>query len=148
MQVLLRETLPRVGNCGDVVEVKDGYARNYLLPKGIAIAIRRGDLVAIEVERMRLAKTSAAQRLESDQLMAKLTESSVTITARANEEGHLFGSVGEAEIAKAVSDEVTPVDESAVMLEEHIKELGVYDVLIRVSGEREATVKVWVIGEQ
>lgn len=148
MQVLLRETLPRVGNRGDVVEVKDGYARNYLLPKGIAIAIRRGDLAAIEVERTRLAKTSEAQRLESEELIAKLTESSVTITARANEEGHLFGSVGEAEIAKAISDEVTPVDESAVILEEHIKELGVYDVLIRVSGEHETTVKLWVIGEQ
>lgn len=148
MQVLLRENVPRVGNCGDIVEVKDGYARNFLLPKGIAIAVRRSDLAVIEAERKRLAKTAEVQRLESEELMAKLTESSVTIVARANEEGHLFGSVGAAEIAKALSDEVTPVDESAVKLEEHIKELGVYDVIIHVSAQHEATVKVWVIGEQ
>jgi large subunit ribosomal protein L9 len=148
MQVLLKENLAKVGRRGDVVEVKNGYARNYLLPRGIAVEVRRGDLASIESERASLAKLAEQERVEEQALADKLRDASVTISANANEEGHLFGSVGESEIAEAISAEVAPIDPSAVRLESHIKELGVYDVEIHVAGDINVTTKVWVISDQ
>ncbi|MHC4711823.1 MAG: 50S ribosomal protein L9 [Planctomycetota bacterium] len=147
MQVLLRENLARLGRRGEVVTVKDGYARNFLLPKGIAIEVRPDDLDVIEAEKKRLEKIARQERLEAEALAEKLREASVTITARANEEGHLFGSVGPDEIAAALSAEVHQVAPSAVRLEKHIKELGVYEVTVHVSGDYEVVTKVWVVGE-
>ncbi len=147
MQVLLRENLANLGRRGDVVTVKDGYARNFLLPRGIAIEVRSGDLALIEAEKKRLEKIARQERLEAEALADKLREASVTITSRANEEGHLFGSVGPDEIAAALSAEVHQVPPSAVRLEKHIKELGVYEVAVHVSGDVEVVTKVWVVGE-
>lgn len=148
MQVLLRNTLEKLGKRGEIVTVKEGYARNYLLPKGIAVEIGANDLKLVETERRRLAKAAEQEMLEITELVEKLSAASVTITARANEEGHLFGSVGEAEIAQALSSEVIPVEPSAVRLEAHIKELGVYDVTIHLAGDKNVTTKVWVVGEE
>jgi large subunit ribosomal protein L9 len=147
MLVLLRENLDKLGRRGDVVTVKDGYARNFLLPKGIAIEVRADDLAVVEAEKKRLEKIARQERLEAEALAEKLREASVTITARANEEGHLFGSVGPDEIAAALSAEVHQVAPSAVRLEKHIKELGVYEVAVHVSGDLEVVTKVWVVGE-
>ena len=148
MQVLLRNTLEKLGKRGDIVTVKEGYARNYLLPKGIAVEVRPDDLKLVEAERRRLTKAAEQETLEVAELAEKLSAASVTITARANEEGHLFGSVGETEIAQALSSEVVPVEASAVKLEAHIKDLGVYDVTIHLAGDRNVTTKVWVVGEE
>jgi len=147
MQVLLRESISGLGRRGEVVTVKDGHARNYLLPRGMAVEVRRGEMAAIEAEKKRLEKLAIREKMEAEALAEKLKESSVTITARANEEGHLFGSVGEEEIAAALSAEVAPVEASAIRLESHIKELGVYDVVVHISGDLEAVTKVWVVGE-
>jgi len=147
MQVLLRENVSNLGNRGEVVAVRGGYARNYLLPRGIAVEVERDDLASIEAEKRRLDKIATQERMEAETLAERLTESSVTITTRANEEGHLFGSVGPAEIAEALSAEVAQVAPAQVRLESHIKELGVYDVTIHVSGDIEVLTKVWVVGE-
>lgn len=147
MQVLLRENLTDLGRRGQVVTVKDGYARNYLLPKGIAVEVKANDLAAVRAEQKRLEKIERQERLEAEALAAKLGEASVTITAKANEEGHLFGSVGPEDIAAALSAEVAQVDPSAVRLEKHIKELGVYEVAIHLTAELEVVTKVWVVGE-
>ncbi len=147
MQVLLRENVSRLGRRGEVVTVKNGYARNYLLPKGMAVEVRRGEAAAIEAEKKRLDRVALQEQMEAEERAERLKESSVTITAKANEEGHLFGSVGPAEIAEALSAEVAPVEPSAVRLESHIKELGVYDVTVHIWGDLEAVTKVWVVGE-
>lgn len=147
MQVLLRENVSNLGNRGEVVAVRGGYARNYLLPRGIAVEVKRDDLVSIEAEKKRLDKIATLERTEAETLAERLTESSVTITTSASEEGHLFGSVGPAEIAEALSAEVAQVEPAQVRLESHIKELGVYDVTIHVSGDIEVLTKVWVVGE-
>ncbi len=147
MQVLLRQDVARLGKGGDVVTVKDGYARNFLLPKGIAIKIADNQMKVIEAERRRLAKAAEQERLAVEELTNKIKDVSITITAKANEEGHLFGSVGPAEIAETLSNEVAQVEEAAVRLDPHIKDLGVYDVPIHISGETEVVIKVWVVGE-
>jgi len=147
MQVLLRERVSRLGAPGDIVDVADGYARNHLLPHGLAMQVKPGQVKAIEAERRRLARKAEKERLENEEMAAKLADASVTITARATEEGHLFGSVDADDIARAITEEVAPVDASAVRLEEPLKNLGVYEVTIHLSGEVEATTKVWVVGE-
>jgi len=148
MQVLLTNNVEKLGSRGDVVSVKDGYARNYLIPQGLAISVREGNLKSLEFERKRLQRIAEKERSEIAALGQKISEASVTITAAANEEGTLFGSIGPKEIAEALAKVVAEVEQSAVRLETHIKELGVYDVPIRLSGDVEVTTKVYVVGEQ
>lgn len=148
MQVLLRNNISKLGKRGEIVDVKDGYARNYLVPRGLAVAVGNTDLKAIEEERKRLEKTAAAERAEVAGLVEKLQAAAVTITVKANEEGHLFGSVTAADIAAALTAEVVPVEEANVRLEEHIKELGVYEVPVHLSADIEdVIVKVYAVGE-
>jgi len=147
MQVLLRQNVDKLGNRGDVVTVKDGYARNYLLPRGLGVAVMSEDLKSVEDERRRLVKIAQQERRETAALAERIQQASITIAAKANEEGYLFGSVGPKEICEALAREVAQVDESAVRLEAHIKALGVYDVPICLSAEVDVPVKVYVVGE-
>jgi len=146
MQVLLRNKIDNLGNRGDIVTVKDGYARNYLLPKGLAVAVTEGDTKSIEAERRRLRKIVDKERMEIAALSERISQASLTIASKANEEGHLFGSVGPKEIADALTREVAPVGESAVRLEPHIKALGVYEVPVHLSTDVNVVVKVTVVG--
>ncbi len=147
MQILLRENVANLGRRGDIVTVKNGYARNFLLPQGIAVAVKAGDLKSIEQEQARLVKAAERERMEVAALAERFVDASVTIVSKANEEGHLFGSVGPKEIAEALTAAVVPVDESAIRLESHIKALGVYDVPIHLSADVEVQAKVYVVGE-
>jgi len=147
MQVLLRQNVEKLGSRGDVVNVKDGYARNYLIPRGIGLAVKSTDLKSVEAERKRLQKITDKERMEIAALAERLSAASVTITAKANEEGHLFGSVGPKDIADMLTRDVAPIEESAVRLDPHIKVLGVYEVPVHLSAEVEVPVKVYVVGE-
>jgi large subunit ribosomal protein L9 len=147
MQVLLRNTVAHLGKPGDIVSVKPGYARNYLVPRGLAIPVKEGDLKAVDVERKRLQRIADRERKEKEELAATLRDRAITITMKANEEGILFGSVGPEQVAERLTAEITPVDASTVRLEEHIKALGAYDVVLHLSPEVEVTVKVNVVGE-
>ena len=147
MQVLLKNRVDNLGNRGDIVTVKDGYARNYLLPKGLAILVRPGELKAIEIEQRRLQKMAEKDRLAVASMAGKLQDAAVTISAKANEEGVLFGSIGPKEVADALTSLYAPVEESAVRLDTHIKAVGEYQVQIRLSPEVEVAVKVTVTAE-
>lgn len=148
MQVLLRENVAKLGKRGDVVTVKDGYARNFLMPKGMAVLVKHGDLKSVELEMKRLKKVAEREHMEMAALVEKLSTVSLTITARANAEGHLFGSVGPREVAEALAGTVGGVPEAAIRLEPHIKDLGAYDVHVHMSPEFETTIKVWVVNEE
>jgi len=147
MQVLLRNTVAHLGKPGDIVNVKPGYARNYLVPRGLAIPVKDGDVKAVDLERRRLQRIADRERKQKEELAATLRDRSVTITMKANEEGILFGSVGPEQVAERITAEITPVDAAMVKLEEHIKALGAYDVVLHLGGEIEVTVKVNVVGE-
>ena len=145
MQVLLKQAVENLGILGDVVDVKAGYGRNYLLPLGIAIKVSTANLQMIERER-KLALTQELARVGNLKLLAdSLAEGSVTIEGRANEEGHLFGSVNAGQIAAALRERGLPIDEKQVRLEHPLKEIGVFDVPVHLHADVEATTKVWVV---
>ncbi|MEZ5964490.1 MAG: 50S ribosomal protein L9 [Planctomycetota bacterium] len=145
MQVLLKRNVEHLGRVGDVVNVKPGFARNFLLPSGRAVAVSAGNLSEIERLRAR-ARLEEQDRIKQMRDLAQLLGSaSVTIEGRANEEGHLFGSVNAAQIAAALRAKGHQVEDSQVRLDAPLKEIGVFDVRLHLHQEVDATVKVWVV---
>ena len=145
MEVLLKRAIDNLGLLGDLVNVKSGYARNYLLPMGLAIKVSEANKEMVARERAR-AKTEELARVGNLQLLADtLAETSVTIEGRANEEGHLFGSVNAAQIADALKAKGVPVEEKQIRLEHPLKEIGVFDVAVHLHADIEAITKVWVV---
>lgn len=145
MELLLNHNVDGLGRVGDVVEVKDGYARNFLLPLGHAVPVTKGNLAQIKKARQQAFAEEAVRLDGLKGLSRKISEVSVTIEGRANEEGHLFGSVNQAQIAAALREKGFEIDEKMVRLSVPLKEIGVFDVNIHLHGEIEATVKVWVV---
>jgi len=147
MKVILRDDITNLGKLGEVVEVRDGYARNYLLPRQLAYHCTRDSEKQIEAERKRRSMREI-KRVEEQKLVAEtLNGRSVTITAKAEEE-KLYGSVGAKEIADAVfAEHKLKIPESAVQIEAPFKTLGTPDVLIRFAPGAEATIKVWIVAE-
>jgi large subunit ribosomal protein L9 len=148
MQVILKESLENLGDAGEIVNVKPGYARNYLLPKGLAYEATQANVRRIEREKEQLRKR-AHEDLESARERAGAFEGlSVTFTARAGEEGKLFGSITSADIAGKLAEQGVEVDRRQIQLEEPIKALGVFTVPVRLHAEVRPEVKVWVIKEE
>ncbi|MFI5371685.1 MAG: 50S ribosomal protein L9 [Candidatus Eisenbacteria bacterium] len=145
MQVILLEDLEGVGSKGATVNVKPGYARNYLLPRRLAINTGTGAArLYQELERQNAAKVDrriAEARAEA----AKLDGVEVNIPAQANEEDTLFGSITSLDVADALARAGHPVDRRTIELADHIKQLGRYDVPVRFMAGVTATVKVWVV---
>ena len=145
MEVILLEELKGVGLKGATVNVKPGYARNYLLPRKLAIpaGTKAGNLYT-ELQRQREIQTDkrvAQARIEA----AKLEGVEINIPAQANEEDTLFGSVTNADVAEALAAAGHKVDKRTIELEEHIKQLGKYDVPVKFQAGAVATIKVWVV---
>ncbi len=145
MEVILLEDMKGVGNKGATVNVKPGFARNYLLPRRLAIptGTKAANLYQ-ELERqhaMQADKRIAAAKLEA----AKLDGFEVNIPAQANEEDTLFGSITSSDVADALRAAGHEVDKRRIEMEDHIKQLGAYDVTVRYYGGVTATVKVWVV---
>jgi len=147
MEVLLREDVANLGKRGEVVKVADGHARNFLLPRKMAVIPSEHALKAIEAEKCRAEKAAQQEAEKYRELAASLEGTSCTITAKAGEGGHLFGSVSAAQIAQAFQEEGHKVDEHMVSLEEPIKELGVYTVQLKIHPGVESVTRVWVVGE-
>ncbi len=145
VQVILRKDVEKLGKVGDVVTVKAGYARNYLLPQGVAYPVTPDNLKRIEAEKER-ARQEEERRLEEIKSFGeKLASTSVTIEAKA-EEGRLFGSVTAQMVAEALKAERgLEIPVKAVRLEHPLKEIGVYDVPIHLHPGVEVNLKVWVV---
>jgi large subunit ribosomal protein L9 len=145
MEVLLRQTIEKLGQIGDVVTVKAGYARNYLLPTGRAALVNKNSLADIERDRV-VAMAQEQLRVDTHKELAEaLSKTSVTLEGNANEEGHLFGSVNAAQIAKALREKGFAIEDRMVRLEAPLKEIGVFDVSVHLHAEVETTTKVWVV---
>jgi len=145
MKVLLRRNVRKLGQIGEVVEVRDGYARNYLLPCGLALQPTEANLKAIEAERQAYLAELAAQRAALEQRAKLLEGKEFTINARANEEGTLYGSVGPAQIAAAVTQEGFVIDPENIVLDEPIRRLDKYEVPVEFAPEVTTTIVVWVV---
>jgi large subunit ribosomal protein L9 len=148
MDVILLEKIANLGNLGDKVNVKGGYARNFLLPQGKATAATAANVEAFEARRAELEKQAAEKKAQADARAAKLAELTVTIAANSGDEVKLFGSIGTRDIAEAVSAAGVELDKSEVRLPNGaLRNTGEYDVEVHLHTDVEATVKVVVVAE-
>jgi large subunit ribosomal protein L9 len=145
MEVILRQAVDNLGHPGDIVTVSAGYARNYLLPRGIAYAATEGNKKRIGQEKARLEAAENQRREGAEGIAKRLEEVSITFSARVGEEGKLFGSVTAADIAEQLAAQGFEIEKRQIDLHEPIKALGVYRVPVRLHADVRPEVKVWVI---
>ena len=148
MKVLLCEDVGEVGWLGDVVEVSSGYARNYLIPQGLAVIPTEGALQSLAEEKARRAEQRMKVRRLVEAAAGAVSGAEVFIRAKANEQGHLFGSVGKAQIAANLREQGFGIADEIVQLTENIKEVGTTAVELKFADELTATVNVVVVADQ
>jgi len=145
VELLLAEDVPALGKQGDIVEVRPGYARNFLLPQGLATVATEHNKKMVEVHRLRLAELHKQKLKQLRSLADSVSKYSVTLEANANEEGHLYGSIGANDISKALRAASFEILPDNVRLDGPLKVLGLYTVRIHLHNEVETDVKVWVV---
>jgi large subunit ribosomal protein L9 len=144
-EVILRQAVGNLGHAGDVVEVSAGYARNYLLPRGVAYLATLGNKKRIAQEKARLEAAESARVAAAQELATKIEAVSLTFSARVGEEGKLFGSVTSADIVAQMEAQGVHVEKRLIDLPEPIKALGMYKVGVRLHADVRPEIKVWVI---
>ncbi len=147
MEVVLKEDIENLGHMGDVVKVKDGYARNYLLPRGLVVLADKKSLKALEHEQRMIAQRRERLNKEAQGISSKLAGVSLEFTAKVGEEGRLFGSVTNMDIEKALKEQGVDVDRRRILLDTPIKNVGEYNVPIRLRPEVTPSIKVKVVSE-
>ena len=145
MEIILRQAVENLGQPGDVVTVKNGYARNLLLPRGYAYEATPGNLKRIAAERSRLEAAENARRESASDLAKRLEEVQLTFSARVGEEGKLFGSVTSADVAEQLAAQGFNIEKRLIDLHEPIKALGVYRVPVKLHADVKPEIRVWVI---
>ena len=148
MKVLLCDDVKKLGWLGDVVEVSEGYARNYLLPQGLAKIATDGNIKSLAKEKAKRSEQRLAERRHMDKAAAAVEGAEAVIAATANEQGHLFGSVTAAQIATNLREQGFEVADDIVRLTGHIKELGTTEVTLKYAADLTAKVKVTVVRQQ
>lgn len=144
MQVILKTNVEKLGREGDVVEVADGYARNYLIPKNLAVQATEKNRRALEqAKRIELSR-AIKERQAAEKLAQELSTVSCTIKAKAGENDRLFGSITSADISDALKEQGFDIDKKKILLDEPIKELGVFTVPIKLYSDITVDIKVWV----
>ncbi len=147
MKIILRQNFEQLGQVGDVVEVKDGYARNFLIPKNIAYPATEGYLRTLEEEKKQLAQRQQKELKAAQKLSDELEKVSITIPMKVGEEDKLFGSITSQMIVEALREKGYTTDKRQVELDESIRALGIYTVNIKLHPQVTGKVKVWVVRE-
>jgi large subunit ribosomal protein L9 len=147
MQVILRDDVPNLGRPGDVVKVRPGYARNFLLPRNLAVEANPKNLRAFEHEKRLALLRREAKRNEGLKVKDRLEQVTIEIAARAGEGGKLFGSVTNIDIERALANQGITMERRRILLAEPIKELGEFVVAVRVDADVEASLKLKVVAE-
>jgi large subunit ribosomal protein L9 len=147
IEVILREDIKTLGHAGEMVRVKPGYARNYLLPQGLAYEATEGNKKRIAAETRVRAARNQAEQAEAERVAATLREVTLTLSGKAGEEGKLFGSITSQDIAEALAQQGHTVDRRRIELEHPIKTTGAHTVTLRLHPEVHADVRVSVVAE-
>ncbi|HDQ43980.1 MAG TPA: 50S ribosomal protein L9 [bacterium] len=147
MKIILRSDHESLGKAGDVLTVKDGYGRNFLIPKGIAVLATPKNVKLLEEERKLSVRREARERKDFETLAGELEKISVTASVAVGEEDKIFGSVTSQQIADLLNEKGFDVDKRKIVLAEPIKALGVYNVPIKLHSEVEAQIRLWVVKE-
>jgi large subunit ribosomal protein L9 len=148
IEVILKEPVDNLGNRGDVVKVAPGYARNYLLPRKLALAVTEGNKRQIEAERKRAGAIEAQERTTADGLATRLAQVEVVVARRVGEKDTLYGSVTSGDIVEALARQGFDIDRRKVQLAEPLKHLGEFSVPIRLHRDVTSPVKVLVVKEE
>lgn len=148
MEIILKDDIYGLGKTLDVVKVKDGYANNYLFPRGLAILATDRNKALIEAERAKLAEVQAKEKGVAEQLANKLATVSLTIAARVSEDEKIYGSIQQHDIADKLKEAGYDIDKKKVILPEAIKQLGMFSVKLQLHREVEAKIKLWVINDE
>jgi large subunit ribosomal protein L9 len=147
MKIILREDVEHLGTAGEVVNVRNGYARNFLMPRNFAVPATANNIKAFEHVKRSMDAKRAKRRKEAEAMKAKLERVSCSIAKKVGEQDKLFGSVTSQDIEKAFATEGFAIDKKDILLAEPIKALGVYSVPVRVFDDVVANTKIWVVRE-
>lgn len=149
MKLLLKDDVDNLGRRGDVVDVKPGFARNFLIPRRIGIEVTAENLRLIDVEKKKISVREEKRKDELVALKRRLEAVRYIIKSKVSEDGHLYGSVGEREVADSVRDTIkVEIEQKSVVIEKPIKETGLYEVPVHLHAEIVANLKVWVVDEE
>lgn len=147
MEVILKEDVAHLGHRGDVVKVADGYGRNYLLPRKLALQATEANKVVIETMKTAAARRSASEKVQAEALVARLDPITLSFTRKTGDGGHLFGSVTSADIAAELAAQGFEIDRRKIALGDPLKSIGEFTVAIKLHREVTAHVKVKVVAE-
>jgi large subunit ribosomal protein L9 len=145
MDVILRQDVPELGKAGQIVSVRDGYGRNYLVPRGLAYLATAGNKARVAGEAKRRGEIAVGQKTDAEALAQRLVAQDLTFTARAGEGDKLFGSITSSDIAARLAELGHPVDKRLIELAEPIKMIGVYKVPVRLHHDVRPELRVWVV---
>jgi len=147
MKIILKKDVEKLGKAGDVVSVKDGYGRNYLIPQGLGIGATRSNMKIVDELKSNEDRKAKKAETAAKNLAKKLKDISVTAAVKTGEDDKLFGAVTAQIIAELIAEKGIEVNKHDILLEEPIKELGVYDVPVKLGAGVKAEIKVWVVKE-
>ncbi|MCX8159512.1 MAG: 50S ribosomal protein L9 [Candidatus Saccharicenans sp.] len=148
MKIILLENVEKVGHKGDILEVAPGFARNYLIPRKLAIEVTPGNLKSVEMQQRALKKKLEKERLTYQELIKQLNQVTLTFVRKSSEKDVIFGSVSAADIQEALARQGFDIDRKKIVLEEPIKRLGTFSVPVKVYHEDRAEIKVVVVKEE
>ena len=146
MKVILKQDVDNLGGAGDIVDVADGYGNNYLMPRNLAMLASKGAVADAEAMRSARVKREAKTRGEAEELKERLESRAVTVSAKAGEDGTLYGSVGNTAVAEAIKEQLgIPVDRRRIPMDKPFKHLGTEEIDVRIHPEVTATIRVEVV---
>ena len=148
MQVILKENIENLGSMGSVIEVKPGYARNYLIPQGLAIEASKRRIKQLDHSKRLIEAKRKKELKDAESVAEKIGEMSVTIPVQVGIEDKLYGTVTNIDIAEALAAQGVEIDRKKISIDEPIKALGVYHATVKIAPEVNASLKIWVVKQQ
>lgn len=145
MEVIIIKDTDKIGRIGQVVKVKDGYARNFLIPNGLAVPATAGNIKKLDQEKEKRSQESERLKQEALSLKEKIEKLSVTLSVLTQEGDALYGSITAQDIFNAVSEEGLQIDKKCILLAEPIKALGIYEIPVELHPEVSSKIKVWIV---
>lgn len=145
MEVILNQDVDKLGKAGQIVKVKDGFARNFLMPNGLALPLTSANLKKLEQEKQRKILQIEKIKKDAEELKDRLTNLSLTIPVLTQEEGKLYGSITSLDISHLLKEEGLDIDKNSIVLDEPIGSLGIYEIPVKLHPEILAKIKVWVV---
>ena len=144
MEIILTENVENLGKVGEVKKVKNGYARNYLIPRALAVVANQANLKRIEKEKAKRLALYEQHKAQAQQKAEELAKISLTVTVEVNDQEKLYGAVSETEILKALEEEGQTVDKKSLVIQKPIEELGIFEIGVKLHPEVMAKVRLWV----